>query len=54
MFFVYFLARTQMIRDDEGDSIDPFLTDEPNAGPPVSADVEWTFDKKGITCKFNS
>ena len=28
-----------MIRDDEGDSIDPFMTDEPKAGPPVSADV---------------
>ncbi len=42
-----------MIKDDEGDSIDPFLTDEPKAGLPVATDVEWTFDKKFITCKFS-
>jgi hypothetical protein len=42
-----------MIKDDEGDSIDPFLTDEPKAGLPVAEDVEWTFDMKFITCKFS-
>ena len=42
-----------MIKDDEGDSIDPFLTDEQKAGLPVATDVEWTFDKKFITCKFS-
>jgi hypothetical protein len=49
-----FGPNTNLIKDDEGDSIDPFLTDEPKAGPPVATDVEWAFNKKFITCKFNS
>jgi hypothetical protein len=45
MSFIYFLSpNTNMIKDDEGDSIDPFLTDEPKAGLPVATDVERTFD----------
>jgi hypothetical protein len=46
--------KTNVIKGDEGDSIDPFLTDEPKAGLPVATDVELTFEKKFITCKFNS
>ena len=49
-----FGPKTNVIKDDEGDSIDPFLTDEPKTGLPVATDVEWTLDMKFITCKFNS
>jgi len=50
---LFFGPNTNVIKDDEGDSIDPFLADEPKAGLPVATDVEWTFGKKFNTCKFN-